>query len=248
MPLRPYQVACIEQVREAVRALRAAAFVYALIDPRDMEVRYIGKTVRGGQRILEHTQSSTLAREETWKARWIRSLLGAGHVPLIQILHAPSEEELDACEIAWIAFARSESWALTNLTDGGEGALHPSPEAAEKKRKAMMGHAVSAETRAKISAANKIAHTRPETKERMRAVIAASKSPEAIEKIRQANLGRKASEETRALMSRNRKLRPPASAEHRKNLSEAGKGRVFSEESRAKISEGLRRYHASKKR
>lgn len=245
MPLRPYQLACIEQARAAVRALSIA---YALVDPRDTEVRYIGKTVRGVQRILEHTQGSALEREDTWKARWVKSLLRLGLVPRLQVLAELNEGEIDACEIAWIAFARAEGWPLTNLTDGGEGALHPAPDVVERRRASMIGRKLSDETKAKISAANKAAHARPETRERMRAVIAKSKTPETIEKIRQANIGKKVSEQTRALMSRNRKLRPPASAEHRKNLSEAGKGRVFSEESRAKITEGLRRYHASKKK
>lgn len=241
MFLRPYQIDVITDARSAIQGVRSNVIVYALVEPATMEIRYIGKTVRGVQRILEHTQGATMAREQTWKARWIRDLLRRGLTPIVQVLSCcVREEDLDACEIAWIAFGRAERWPLTNLTDGGEGALHPSKETIEKRRMSMMGHPTTAETRAKIGAANKIAHQSPETKARMRIVIAASKTPAAIEKLRASLTGKHPSNETRAKLSAWQSNRPPRSFESRQKISVSNKGRSVTPETRAKLSASLR--------
>jgi len=154
---------------------------------------------------------------------------------LFQILCACDESDLDKAEIAWIAFARSEEWPITNLTDGGEGALHPARESVDKRRAKMIGRKLSDETKARISAANKIAYQRPETRERHRGVIAASKSPEALAKLSARMMGNNPSAEVRVKMSASQRARPTRSVESRKKTSEAGMGRKWSNESREKV-------------
>src|SRR6266498_3844316 len=82
------------------------------------------------------------------KVRWIRGLLAKGLMYEIEILSTVSDHDaLVRAEIEWIARGRAEGWSLLNLTDGGEGAV---------------GIAVSAETRARMSAAQR-ARTDPGT-------------------------------------------------------------------------------------
>jgi hypothetical protein len=63
-------------------------------------------------------------------------------------------------------------------------------------------------------------------------------SEETRKKIGEAN--RNPSPETRSKMSSSRKARPVASAETRKKLSQAGRGRITSDDTRAKISVRLK--------
>jgi len=214
--------------------------VYALVDPRTAEVRYVGKTIRGVERIREHTQSSSLDREETYKARWIRSLRRDGLAPVIRILEAqPTRKQLNEAEVRWIAYGRESGWPLTNLTDGGEGALGRNPESIAKFRAKMIGHPVSAETRAKISAANKIAYASPKLRKLVGDRARGKElSPEARALISAAGVRRFEDPVARARQGeaqRRRFAAAPVSEETRARLSAAGRGRVFTEETRRKM-------------
>jgi len=116
-------------------------FIYGLLDPRTNEVRYIGKSSTGMKRPNLHRKPSCLAKDNTYKAHWIRALQREGLTYKIEVLeYVSSRDELNAAERYWIEEARSHSWRLTNLTDGGDG---------------LSGAVFSKEHRAKISAANK---------------------------------------------------------------------------------------------
>ena len=134
----------------------------------------------------------------------------------------------------------TKSGTLANLTDGGEGQSgYVMPlEVREKIRvKAMgnkngLGNIVSVESRKRASEQlknNKIA-------------LGHKHSPEHREKNRQAHLGVKFSEETKmklkAICAARRAsgyIRPAISQETREKLSKASKGRVLSEEAKAKM-------------
>lgn len=130
--------------------------IYALIDPRNDAVRYVGKSSSGMQRPAEHWQKSRLEQyRDTHSARWVNQLASLGLVYKTVVLedHVAPEVLADR-EIWWIAFARAWGCDLTNVTDGGEGTL---------------GRVRSAEERAKQSATNNT----PEMKAKLKALAQA---------------------------------------------------------------------------
>jgi hypothetical protein len=97
--------------------------VYGLIDPRNGQVRYVGKSCSGLSRPRSHTSPANLAKERTHKANWLRGLVAVGLRPEIEVLEAcDSTEALSEAERFYIGYFRMVGCALTNLTDGGDGA------------------------------------------------------------------------------------------------------------------------------
>ena len=109
-------------------------FIYALVDPRSGQWRYIGKTSSGMRRPRAHKQECSL-KQENYKTHWIRQLKAAGLSYEIEILETlPNAERLAEAEQEWIAAARAAWVPLTNLTDGGEGSMGYRPTAATLQR------------------------------------------------------------------------------------------------------------------
>lgn len=96
--------------------------IYILRDPRDNEVRYVGKTVRGlGARLRAHICRTNLTPKRH-SSRWIAGLVQGGLLPLIeQIETVPADADWQERERFWIAEYRQQGARLTNLADGGEG-------------------------------------------------------------------------------------------------------------------------------
>lgn len=113
--------------------------IYALVDPRDDLIRYVGQSAIGIQRARQHLEPSEL-KLDTYKVRWIKTLLRLSMKPQIKVLErVNSVNELNPAEIKWIAeVKRTSGTKLTNATSGGGGA-----------------QGVSDETRAKMSASQK---------------------------------------------------------------------------------------------
>jgi hypothetical protein len=91
--------------------------LYTLSDPLTGEIRYVGVTRNARKRLAAHS----LARENTYKARWIRGLKAAGEKPLMNVFQELPNDCWEDAEIYWIAFLRSAGCPLTNTTTGGEG-------------------------------------------------------------------------------------------------------------------------------
>lgn len=132
--------------------------IYGLIDPDSLMIRYIGKSCSGLNRPRNHRAAAKRVRnrEETHKARWIRSLLSRGLEYEIVILDETVPEALYDLEQWWIVYGRALGWPLTNLTDGGPGNLGwkmPS-ETRVKIANASRGRVWSDESRARSSAAS----------------------------------------------------------------------------------------------
>jgi len=141
------------------------AKVYALIDPRNSHIRYIGGTVRTLEgRLKEHISK---ARKEPhnnlYSSRWIRSLLKLNLHPIIKLIWVCEGEFYKDEEIFWIAFFRMNGCNLTNLTEGGEGTLGYKHTEEAKERmslshlgnKALLGYRHSEISLLKMSAAAK---------------------------------------------------------------------------------------------
>lgn len=184
--------------------------IYALLDPRDASVRYIGKTV---SEPLRRWASHLCQLSRTYKWFWICALKIEGLKPAWQTLEViPAGEDWEARERAWIARGRAEGWPLTNLTDGGDGwpaGYKHTAASREKMSRVQSGRKVSAEARANLSRAtsgvlhwNFGRHLSEETKKR----------------ISIANKGLVRSDECKAAISRAAKRRLPISEVTRAKL------------------------------
>lgn len=75
--------------------------VYALVDPRDGLVRYVGVTKNPAYRLAEHMRMPV--KEGQHKNNWIADLIKSGLVPIFVFLDSVSEETASQCEQEWIA-------------------------------------------------------------------------------------------------------------------------------------------------
>jgi len=102
-------------------------YIYALIDPRTNEVRYIGKSVTPEKRLIVHV-CTTHVDSNPRKLNWIKQLKEEGLRPTLLILEETTTELWPEREKYWIEFQRSLGNNLTNLADGGLGGGSPSEE------------------------------------------------------------------------------------------------------------------------
>ena len=94
-------------------------FIYALIDPRNNEVRYIGKANNPIKRYTNHYNS---ARDRnTHKRNWITSVRKDGHRPDLLILDEVNIDEWIFWESFYISLYKSFGFHLVNYTFGGDG-------------------------------------------------------------------------------------------------------------------------------
>jgi hypothetical protein len=159
------------------QSITARMIVYGLVDSSAPEViRYVGKTAatRRAERLVQHF-SRVRKGCQTYKARWMRAALAAGH-EIIDVVLQECETEAEAfiAERAHIARLLALGVPLTNLTEGGEGPIGlrwseasrirvgkqrrgrvTSPETKQKLRATQIGRTRSAETRKKMSDAAK---------------------------------------------------------------------------------------------
>lgn len=85
-------------------------YIYGLIDPTTMGIRYIGKTNNPRRRIVEHSED--VGRAE--KSSWIRSLRAMKITPIMVILEEVDKRNVSVKENEWIKRGISLGWALTN--------------------------------------------------------------------------------------------------------------------------------------
>lgn len=95
--------------------------VYGLVDPRSMELRYVGQTVRDlKRRFAQHLLAASKGTRPPVNA-WLRSLAISGATPATIVLDVcESRDALNESEIWWIEYARFLGCALTNLARGGD--------------------------------------------------------------------------------------------------------------------------------
>lgn len=93
------------------------AYIYALLDPRDNSIRYIGKTIHPKSRLGGHLRESK--SQDHYRARWIRSLSAENLKPIFKILKICPLEEFSIHESFFIKLHKSE--ILTNSDETGSG-------------------------------------------------------------------------------------------------------------------------------
>lgn len=258
----PAEAEFVEEGSRPVIRLRPT-LIYALIDPRTNEIRYIGKT---NQKLNIRYTSHMRDVRPSRKLNWLISLKNAGLKPRIEIIEKLNEgsvlSDWQDAERFWISYLRSIGVSLTNLTIGGEG-IHGFTRTSEHKKKigdAHRGRKRSQETRARIAESRKLIsndHLRilainqrgtkltPEHRAKIAAAgIGRRHSKETIERMSKAALGRKCSAETRENMSRAQKMRSP---EHQEKMTESKRGKPLSPEHCAKLSEAQKIRYAKLK-
>ena len=103
--------------------------IYALRDPRDQEIRYVGitrQTIR--RRMNSHLRNAR--KGATWhSAQWMRQLLRENLLPLVEILEKTNDPER---EMFWIAYCCAQGYRLTNKTSGGISGYRHTTEARAK--------------------------------------------------------------------------------------------------------------------
>jgi len=109
--------------------------VYGLRDPRNGEIRYVGKSSSGLRRSRAHQIPAYLKQEpNSHKANWIRKLNALGLEPepvVLQQLGSPVG--LCDAERQWIAIGRAAlGKRLTNATSGGEHGFVRTPRSVER--------------------------------------------------------------------------------------------------------------------
>jgi len=109
------------------------AYIYALIDPRDNEVRYIGKTINPKRRLVEHLNDSK--REYNYKAMWIKSLLKEDIKPLIKFLKICPLSDFVKYEVEYIELYKNSK--LTNSDETGQGSIGRRKEIIDKQSEKM---------------------------------------------------------------------------------------------------------------
>lgn len=177
-------------------------FIYALIDPRTDEMRYIGKTCNPKERLATHIRE---ARNGSilHSRRWIHGVTLSGNLPELVILEECENNDLaNESEKFWIASMKFIGCNLTNKTSGGDGqslGYKPTPEVIEKIRLAGLGKKRSEETRNRI----KIAFNTPEMKTRRKQIVEELKknNPKWLEKVRYGRTGQPMSEEAKKKIS-----------------------------------------------
>jgi hypothetical protein len=168
-------LACLQPRAGNLSVVQGSYLIYGLIDPRDGQLRYVGKTARGLARPYEHGRVSILRKDGTYKGNWIRQLHAEGLTYEVEVLeeHESPETLVDA-EQFYIAYFRGLGCRLTNLTDGGEG---------------VRGHRHSSATRARLSDLAKMQFSNPEARQRASEVARVQWTTEARQ--RQSELKRR---------------------------------------------------------
>ena len=96
-------------------------YIYVLRDPRNGEVRYIGKSVNPRKRLQGHIADARSSRTKGYCGSWIKNLLRHGARPELVLLQAAGRLVWPIAEQWWIAHYRDLGARLTNLAAGGKG-------------------------------------------------------------------------------------------------------------------------------
>ncbi len=78
-------------------------------------IRYIGQTLRPGQRLSLHVSAAKKSDGSKPKDAWIRGLLERGHRPVLDVLERVQPREADARGAHWIAACRDRGARLLNV-------------------------------------------------------------------------------------------------------------------------------------
>lgn len=191
--------------------------IYALIDPRTGEPRYVGQTKQAlSGRLSGHIKE----QGDTYKNRWIAKLVRENLKPVMRKLYECFDgKTADAAELFYIADFKARGFCLVNhLVNGESGSFTH-----------------DARTRARLSVKAKLRAATPEGRAHLQAAAAKAMSSDALARAAETRRGYKHTEEAKAKIGAKIKGRIESS-ETRAKKSASLKGRIFTAEHRAKLS------------
>lgn len=101
---------------------RPTLTIYALLDPRTQDVRYVGQTVNPERRLGEYAECR--AHRNVRLYRWLDGLRRRGLEPVMRTLESGlSPVQADQQEAYWIRRFRAEEAPLLNICDGAGRAI-----------------------------------------------------------------------------------------------------------------------------
>lgn len=93
-------------------------YIYTLIDPRNSEVKYVGKANNPKLRLKHHIYPSGL-KPQTLKNHWLKEIIDLNLLPIINIIEECQYESWEQRERFWIKYYKDLGCNLTNETNGG---------------------------------------------------------------------------------------------------------------------------------
>src|ERR1700676_2228644 len=95
--------------------LNNATYIYALHDPRDWSIRYVGKANDPTHRLKIHIANRGVVRMR----KFIQELRADGLIPVLSILQTCPRSAWQPWEKFWIATIRQSGAHLLNVAPGG---------------------------------------------------------------------------------------------------------------------------------
>lgn len=90
-------------------------YIYALVDPTNNKIRYIGQTNNLTNRFRQHIKDTG----KSHKVSWIKSLMCKNIKPIMKIIGLYDNHMINSMEMFWINYFKLCNCDLTNHTSGG---------------------------------------------------------------------------------------------------------------------------------
>jgi predicted nucleic acid-binding Zn ribbon protein len=100
----------------------AITYIYALVDPTDDVIRYVGKADHPALRLRQHLRPCALNGRDTGANEWLKDLVAEGRCPILKALEVVPEDDWQFAECWWIG----NTPTALNIEGGGRGQLRTS--------------------------------------------------------------------------------------------------------------------------
>ncbi|AMX93637.1 MULTISPECIES: NUMOD3 domain-containing DNA-binding protein [Mesorhizobium] len=198
-----------------------SVFIYGLIDPRDGQLRYVGKTKNSlKSRLLAHVSDVRRGRTYIPRHKWLCDLLLAGEFPEIVELDRVASDAWQEAEQFWIGYLRFVGLPLLNGTIGGDGTI---------------GHKMSEEIKKKLSDGATKRYQNPNERRRTGAAVKRGQDTDSYRAYMRERAAKCTPESLAKLHEGTRRY--CRSEEGRKAIADRMRGKVVSEATRKILSE-----------
>lgn len=97
------------------------SYIYALIDPRNDKVMYIGKSINPIKRLYNHFTKEVVYKKKDNKSKWLKELKKLKLKPKLKILAKCLYKNENKIEKSFITKYKNLGYSLTNMREGGSG-------------------------------------------------------------------------------------------------------------------------------